>query len=96
MQVTFRNVHAIGDNGILISGGSAAPIDDLVFEHCSFAVSIVGNVSCAKGVPGLLPTGCRDYRPREANAVVYSNTSVLALEGRGSVRCEPNLGCAPH
>jgi len=86
-DITFRNVVARGENGVLVSGGGRGrPMERLVFDNVSMEVGVFGNTSCSKGVPHAVPSGCRDYRPRTAAvAVVPCGTSAFTFEGNGSV-----------
>lgn len=73
----------MGENGVLLSGTGVARVR---FEDVQLRVAILHNTSCTKGAPNATPTGCRDYRPRrDAPDVVPSATSVIYLEGDGSV-----------
>jgi hypothetical protein len=80
-DVTFRNIVARGENGVLLSGTA---VERIAFVNVSLTVATLKNTSCTKGAPGP-PTGCRDYRPRTPDGVVPCDTAAIYLEGSGSV-----------
>ena len=84
-DVVFRDVTAVGENGILLSGRSAR-LRNISFDNVSMTVATIGNCTCAKGNLSLPRTGCRDYRPRSPDPVSYGPTSGILLEGEGDVR----------
>lgn len=85
-DVLFKDVSMTSENGLLLSGSSAGAMDRIVFDNASLTIAILGNTTCAKGVPDVAPTGCRDYRPfsPSAKAVALHKTPAIYLEGSGS------------
>ena len=53
-NVRFFNVHAVGENGVLIHGMEQNPVEDVTFENCSFTLS--SSTKWEKGLYDLRPT----------------------------------------
>lgn len=55
-------------------------------------IAVLGNTTCSKGDPQTPPTGCRDYRPLDADSplpqLVYGKTARILLEGKGTALFE--------
>jgi polygalacturonase len=82
-DISFNNIVARSENGVLISGHG---VENIAFTNLSLSVAVVGNTSCSKGDHST-PHGCRDYRPlHPSNAsLVPCQTSAIYFEGKGSV-----------
>ena len=100
MDVSFRDVRILSENGMLLSG-IGRPIGPISMDGVSLTLAVRGNASCAKGQPGKAPTGCADYRPVncpdndpapcpwkgvDQSGVVPSDTAGLRVEGSGTAR----------